>query len=328
MTEGVRLVRNGRVIAYLLPAAQYQSLVEHAAERPASEAAPPRELTKKQLDLLHRYSARKMTSTEAKVNLDVDRWGLVDLLGAHHLPLPRISRADAEQLVRLAFEPDHRDTDAKPNHVLIAREGTAPKKRRCDMIIMDASPLIYLAKAAALETLLHFNRRIFIADEVYHEACGRWLGADAASGLQTPACAVRIWELIESHPQHFVIVPTQLGELLREARKGGKDRVMHNAGEYTSATLYDNRLELTGSSKPVLVVYEDAELPRQFKSKDVHLLSTYGLMVALEQEGLVDSADALYEAIPQGERPARKVTDESNSGDTEYRSRLRPRKPG
>ncbi len=193
--------------------------------------------------------------------------------------------------------------------------------RTCDMILMDSSPLIYLAKAGCLELLLHFSARIFVPDEVYFEAAGRWFGADASPQEQAPpADAADIFKFIAGNADWFQIVPTQLGSILAQQRRAGQEQRLDNAGELAAVSVYERRRELTGERLPVLVVFEDTEIPLRFAQKDAHLLSTFGLLVAMEVAGHLPSAQAAFERIPAGERPSNVPVDAPASGGSEYRS--------
>ena len=198
--------------------------------------------------------------------------------------------------------------------------------RTCDMVLMDSSPLIYLAKADCLHLLLKFEARIFMPDEVYFEAAGRWLGPDPSPNLTAspPKDALDIATFIAENADQFQVVETQLGNLLAQQRRSGLDPKIDNAGEMAAASVFDRRRELTGDRLPVLLVFEDTELPLIFAQKDVHLLSTYALLLAMEFAGHLPSARAAFERIPTGERPAAKRTDKSVRGNTEYRSIIKP----
>jgi hypothetical protein len=67
------------------------------------------ELAQEQVDTLRLYSAGKITSTEAKTTLDVNRWGLLDLLARHGLPLPHVPIEQARSdIARVFGDPRHR----------------------------------------------------------------------------------------------------------------------------------------------------------------------------------------------------------------------------
>ena len=200
---------------------------------------------------------------------------------------------------------------------------TPLQMRACDIILMDSSPLIYLAKAGVLDLLLRFEARIFIPDEVYFEATGRWFGPapDTLPQKQpAPADAADIFSFISKNADRFQIVETQLGSMMAQQRRAGIDPKIDNAGEMAAASVYDRRRELTGDRLPVLVVFEDTEVPLRFAQKDVHLLCTFGLLVAMEAAGHLPSAQEAFDRIPVDERPSNVSVDISISGDTEYRS--------
>lgn len=195
------------------------------------------------------------------------------------------------------------------------------------MVLMDSSPLIYLAKADCLHLLLKFGARIFIPDEVYFEAVGRWMGPNP-SPVQTedpPSDALDIARFVADNAGHFQVVDTQLGTLLAQQRRSGFDPKIDNAGEMAAASVFDRRRELTGDRLPVLLVFEDTEVPLIFAQKDVHLLSTYALLVAMELAGHLPSAQAAFERIPAGQRPSKKVIDQSVRGSSEYASKIEPK---
>ncbi len=198
--------------------------------------------------------------------------------------------------------------------------------RTCDMVLMDSSPLIYLAKADCLHLLLKFGARIFIPDEVYFEAAGRWLGPDPSpsSSENPPSDALDIARFVADNAGYFQVVETQLGALLAQQRRGGLDPKIDNAGEMAAASVFDRRRELTGDRLPVLLVFEDTEVPLIFAQKDVHLLSTYALLLAMELAGHLPSAQAAFDRIPAGQRPSTKVIDKPVRGGSEYRSMLEP----
>ena len=322
MTEGVRLVRNNRVIGYFVPTALYAELTSSKEAKARDRVTSPAELTPRQLDTLRLYSAGEITSTEAKTTLNADRWGLLDLLARYGLRLPHVPIERAKSDVLRVF-----------GYLGTLPSGSAPTLaqsalRTCDMILMDASPLIYLAKAGLLDLLLNFGRTIYVADEVYHEVCGRWFSSPAgsatgiSSSTDAPPDAGAIHRFIQDNAERFQIVPTQLGQMLSNVRATRQDPGMRDAGEMASVSVYDRRLELTGARDPVLLIFEDTEVPLRLAAKDAHILSTYGLFVAMASAGLLLSADEAYESIPIGGRPAKPGIDASLKGDTEYESLL------
>lgn len=189
--------------------------------------------------------------------------------------------------------------------------------RQCDMILMDSSPLIYLAKARRLDLLLKVSSRIYVPDEVYYEAAGRWYAPYVPTD-NPPADAELIKDFMSENHDRCQIVPTQLGSLLQRDRLAGIATEMHNAGEMAAVSVYERRKELTGNRAPVLVIFEDTEIPVRLANKDVHLLSTFGFFVAMEKAGYLASALHAYDAIAAGYRPSAIAVDKSVRGDTSY----------
>jgi hypothetical protein len=196
--------------------------------------------------------------------------------------------------------------------------------RQCNMILMDASPFIYLSKAHCLELLLNFANAIYIPDEVYFECAGRWCAPYSGYG-EPPADAIQISKFVQTNKDRIFIKETQLGADLKKRRLAGEKVEIQNAGEMTAVSLFDRRREFTGGREPVLVIFEDTEVPLRFAGKDVHLMSTFALFVAMEKAGYIACAQDAFESIPCGSRPSNIVVDESIQGDTRYSKLLRPK---
>ena len=93
MVEGVKVVRNNRVLGYFLPEREYEAL------RAGGRAAPAG-LRPDQEETLVLYSAGKISGSEAKADLHGDRRELLALLAARNLPLPRLAAAAADAMAR------------------------------------------------------------------------------------------------------------------------------------------------------------------------------------------------------------------------------------
>lgn len=197
------------------------------------------------------------------------------------------------------------------------------EKRQCDMILMDASPLIYLAKADCLELLLNFAKRIYVSDEVYFECAGRWYDPYVGNG-EPPRDAIQIAEFVQANSENIIIKDTQLGSQLKKDRLAGGKVEIQNAGEMSARSLFDRRREITGGRAPVLVIFEDTEVPLRFAGKDVHLMSTFALFLAMEIAGYINSAQEIFDSIPGGFQPSNTHIDESVFGDTTYSDLLPP----
>lgn len=198
------------------------------------------------------------------------------------------------------------------------------EERQCDMILMDASPLIYLAKAHCLELLLNFAKNIYVPDEVYFESAGRWFDPYSGYGIP-PQDAIQIAEFAGGHQGKIIVKDTQLGVELKKRRLAGDKVEIQNAGEMAARSLLDRRREITGGRAPVLVIFEDTEVPLRFAGKDIHLMSTFALLLAMEKAGHIDSAQRAFDSIPAGARPSGSPIDESVSGGSTYSALLPPR---
>jgi hypothetical protein len=196
--------------------------------------------------------------------------------------------------------------------------------RQCDMIMMDASPIIYLAKANCLELLLHFAKRVYVSDEVYFECAGRWFDPYARHG-EPPMDAIQIAAFVHSNAERIIVKDTQLGSQLKKDRLAGAKVEIQNAGEMASRSLFDRRREITGGRSPVLVIFEDTEVPIRFAGQDVHLMSTFALFLAMEKAGYIACAQDVFDSIPGGSRPSNFPIDESVVGDTTYNDLLPPK---
>ena len=200
-------------------------------------------------------------------------------------------------------------------------------KRECAIIVMDSTPLIDLARIGQLDLFLAFDLPIFVADEVYYECIDKYRDIHGAQ----PEDARLIKEWVSANSKMVHVVETQLGQTLAAARRAGTYKDAPNYGEMAAAQVYDQRRELNEKSRaptlaPVLLIYDDADVPAlHFGSKDVHVLSTYGVLVALERHGSISSADVLWSHIPEKQRGLEasdkknlEPRDESQRGDTTY----------
>lgn len=191
------------------------------------------------------------------------------------------------------------------------------EERQCDMILMDASPLIYLAKADCLELMLNFAKRVYVSDEVYFECAGRWFDPYVGNG-EPPSDAIRIAEFVHANSEKIIIKDTQLGSQLKKDRLAGGKVEIQNAGEMSARSLFDRRREISGGCSPVLVIFEDTEVPLRFAGSDVHLMSTFALLLAMEIAGYINSAQEIFDLIPAGFQPSNIPIDESVIGGTTY----------
>jgi hypothetical protein len=171
--------------------------------------------------------------------------------------------------------------------------------RRCVLVVPDAGPFNSLWVADRLDILLALDMPVVVVDAVYDE-----LTSDPAHYLKDRA----VKDLIDGYPGIFHVEPTETGGLQRARRAAGQP-LKRNAGEVAIADFMTDGLErYAGAGDPVLVLFEDSDVPGvRFlrKPPNVHLLSTVGLLRGLERVGVIESADAVVEAMVHPADPKR-----------------------
>lgn len=95
IVEGVKLVRNNRVLGYFLPEREYTELKRASMLDQGRLQRPQSLLSQAQEESLALYSQGKIGSSEAKVELHCDRRELIALLAERGLELPHIDLARA-----------------------------------------------------------------------------------------------------------------------------------------------------------------------------------------------------------------------------------------
>ena len=103
MVEGVRVVRNNRVLGYFVPEREYEELRRAARSDAAASHQPTPGLRASQLDTLSRYCAVEITGSEAKADLGCDRRGLIALVARNGFMLPHMAQAQAETMAEEAL---------------------------------------------------------------------------------------------------------------------------------------------------------------------------------------------------------------------------------
>ncbi len=201
--------------------------------------------------------------------------------------------------------------------------------RSCDLVIMDAGPLIKLALADRLDLLLCFGRHVYIPDEVEFEAVEKYAWENEAP-LGQDKLRLRAWIAQQSESGRVSCVQTLIGEMARKKRESGEYAPSNrnhrrNTGELAAHDFFNNRDEAGHKGEPALMLMDDRPGLDQVRlhNLDAHLLSTYSMLIALEQERLLDSADKVWASIEQNLSSVDRLqVDESVRGDTEYRSSL------
>ncbi len=197
---------------------------------------------------------------------------------------------------------------------------TLKKSRRIEIVIADAGPLISLARADALETLLVFkdNVSLVITDFVEFEVTRhRDKHADALRICEFISRYAGIVEIQETSIGKTMKQMVQMRELFEENAAFRQMMLSNNSvppaipkdiGEL-SIVSYANEMITNPPGLPVLILAEDdfflhsgSALPG-----NVHILSTRAFLETLYELGHIPAAKALWETI-QGERPGVNTT--------------------
>jgi hypothetical protein len=196
---------------------------------------------------------------------------------------------------------------------------------------MDAGPLIKLALADQLDLLLCFDLKVYIPDEVYFEAVEKF-----AWEHQLPPTAdkrrLKAWVKAQSRAGKVSCPQTLVGETAARKRAQGDyapgmRNHRKNTGELAAHDFFNNREDWGHPGEPALLLMDDGPGIEKVKLQnlDVHILSTYALLVALEQDGQIASADAVWADIEQTLRTVQKAKVDASVRGTTQRSTAKRR---
>ena len=195
---------------------------------------------------------------------------------------------------------------------------------------MDAGPIIKLALIDKLDLLLEFNLHIYIPDEVLFEAAEKFSWENETKP-GPDALRISAWVEKNKLAGRVVVPETLVGEGAKKRRDRGeytpaKKNHRRNTGELAAHDFFNNR-ELAGhAGRPVLVLIDDGPAVEKIRlhNLDEHVLSTYAMLVAFEDEKVISSAAIIWSEIEHIiPNLLVKHVDESIRGDTEYRKRMR-----
>jgi len=201
--------------------------------------------------------------------------------------------------------------------------------RKCAMLLMDSTPLIFLAKIGRLELLLEFNLPIYLPQEVLFEVTEKQAFENNRKQNDEELMILNFIRHHQANGTIFVIktIVCEIAEKKRSENPGYRSK---GDGEVAANSLFLNRYEY-GINGPALLLYEDADIEVVFNRNDVHFLTTYAALVAMEKIHVIESADAEWEALckvyqeKNHQALPRRPVDRSNRGDTEYQSKIRRR---
>lgn len=204
--------------------------------------------------------------------------------------------------------------------------------RQCCMLIMDSTPIIFLAKLGKLDLLFEFKIPVFMPREVEFEVVEKQARKE---GRELNIEEKSIQAFLEKHKKtkRITVVRTIVCKAVDDSRKADPMYASHGDGEVAANSLFLNR-DKYGVSGPALLLYEDADVEVVFRRDDVHFLTTYAMFVAMEKIGRIRSADdewdrlcEVYRQQNENDLPKHNV-DRSNRGDTEYMSKARGERGG
>ena len=184
--------------------------------------------------------------------------------------------------------------------------------KRIALVIPDAGPLISLGRADRLDLLLRLDVPIFLVDQVVFEATHSRHHQDAAQ--------IRVF--IQAHAEQVRVVTTFVGAAAAAARQQKPEARPRGLGEAAIAEFYSRIDEFIDPNRPVLVLFEDSDIRRitALVRGNVHLLSTWGLLMGMEEVGLIEFAAGVWEAINRsGRHPPTHAVDqpaEAHGGST------------
>jgi hypothetical protein len=168
------------------------------------------------------------------------------------------------------------------------------------LVIPDSGPLISLARIGRLDLIDRFRCPILITDVVEMELL------DApADGPDVPF----FQEWLGNKGNRIQIVETTYGQLLRQNREllallpaeqqsAQKRRFkVKNAGELSIREFSDEVRNTLSDQDSVLVLFEDRKVRKLSFGEHVHMMSSWSLAKAVENLGLISSAEELFDEI-------------------------------
>ncbi len=167
------------------------------------------------------------------------------------------------------------------------------------LFVIDTGPLITLAAAGALDTLLQVRVDIIIPDAVLYEATH-----DAAKlGAQD------IIDWVKAHRARIELAPTQAYAIFTAARASMPKLKEPGLGERAAVEVIEEPDRLTGEERAVLLCEESAVLRRVIVRDRTRIveLSTMDFLRILEAERRIQSADQVFEAAQQAGRAASRL---------------------
>ena len=182
--------------------------------------------------------------------------------------------------------------DLASNALFIAR---LKNNKGCGMLFMHSAPLILLAKIDKLSLLLNFNLKMFLTQEILFESTEKQ--AFENNRIQNQE-ELHILNFIRENEKNgnLEVVRTFVCNSAENERLINPNFEVKGNGEVSANSLFLNRLDY-GITGPALLLYEDADVQTTSRNDDVHFLTTYAALVAIESINIIQSADAEWQKI-------------------------------
>ncbi|MFN5190123.1 MAG: hypothetical protein ACK5YU_10345 [Burkholderiales bacterium] len=186
---------------------------------------------------------------------------------------------------------------------------------KVEIILPDAGPLISLALGEALPDLLKLGMPVHIVDQVYFEVTGN-LGHPGAKEAR---------DFVESNPMQVHVATTTVGRLAAVERESDPLVRHRGLGEAAIGEFLSRLDEYVTADAPILLVYEDGDVQslRVTNIRRVHLIGTRELLIAMQEETLIPSADAVFtKMLGKGRAPSRNTLEqpaETRKGESTWR---------
>jgi hypothetical protein len=188
------------------------------------------------------------------------------------------------------------------------------------LVIPDSGPLISLARIGRLDLIDRFRCPILITDVVEMELL---------DGPPDAPDAPVFKDWLGGRGNRIQIVETSYGQLLRQNREllallpedqqnAQRRRFkVKNAGELSVREFSDEVRNRLAPQDSVLVLFEDQRVRTMSFGDHVHMMSSWSLAKAIENLGLIPSAEELFDQIERtGRTPPRDPFDrEAKSGE-------------
>ena len=163
------------------------------------------------------------------------------------------------------------------------------------MLLMDSTPLILLAKINRLDLLLKFNLTIYMPQEVLFEVTEKQAFENRREQNEEEL-SILSFILENKASGAVVVIRTLVCDAAEKKRSEDINYRSKGDGEVAANSLFLNRTNY-GIDGPALLIYEDSDIEVVFNRSDVHLLTTYAALLAMEEFNLIASADAEWDSL-------------------------------